>query len=81
MNTEFSELNDKLEKLEGSFLEKLDSISPLEFSEIPNEVSEADGRQIEYSASCGCYVACGGEYSRNGKCGCYTSCGSNYNKG
>lgn len=79
MKNEFSELNDKLEKLEGSFLENLDQIAPLEFSDINNDV-QASVHQIEYS-SCGCYSSCGSNYSRNGKCSCYSSCGSNYNKG
>ena len=80
MKTEFSELNNRLEQLEGSILENLDNISPLEFSEIDNEASAVEMHQIEYS-SCGCYSSCGSSYSRNGKCSCYSSCGSNYNKG
>lgn len=80
MNAEFSELNNKLEQLEGSFLEDLDKIAPLGFSDIVNETSSLEMDQIEYS-SCGCYSSCGSSYSRNGKCPCYTSCGSNYNKG
>lgn len=79
MKNEFSELNDKLEKLEGSLLENLDQIAPLEFSDINNDVQDSM-HQIEYS-SCGCYSSCGSNYSRNGKCSCYSSCGSNYNKG
>lgn len=79
MKNEFSEINDKLEKLEGSFLENLDQIAPLEFSDINNDVQDSM-HQVEYS-TCGCYSSCGSSYSRNGKCSCYTSCGSNYNKG
>lgn len=79
MNSEFSELNDKLEKLEGAFLENLDKVSPLEFTGIANDVKEVELHQIEYS-SCGCYHSCGSDYSRNGKCGCYSSCGSNYSR-
>lgn len=79
MKNEFSEINDKLEKLEGSFLENLGQIAPLEFSDITNDVNGAV-HQVEYS-NCGCYSSCGSNYSRNGKCSCYTSCGSNYNKG
>lgn len=79
MKNEFSEINDKLEKLEGSFLDNLDQIAPLEFSYINNDVQESV-HQVEYS-TCGCYSSCGSNYSRNGKCSCYTSCGSNYNKG
>lgn len=78
MKNEFSEINDKLEKLEGSFLENLDQIAPLEFSDINNDVQDSM-HQVEYS-TCGCYSSCGSSYSRNGKCSCYTSCGSNYNK-
>lgn len=79
MKNEFSEINDKLEKLEGSFLENLDHIAPLEFSDINNDMQDSM-HQVEYS-TCGCYSSCGSSYSRNGKCSCYTSCGSNYNKG
>lgn len=79
MKNEFSELSNKLEQLEGSFLENLDQIAPLEFSDINNDVQDSI-HQIEYS-TCGCYSSCGSSYSRNGKCSCYTSCGSNYNKG
>lgn len=79
MKNEFTELNDKLEKLEGFFLENLDQIGPLEFSDIKNDVQDTM-HQVEYS-TCGCYSSCGSNYSRNGKCSCYTSCGSNYNKG
>ena len=79
MKNEFSEINDKLEKPEGSFLENLDQIAPLEFSDINNDVQDSV-HQVEYS-TCGCYSSCGSNYSRNGKCSCYTSCGSNYNKG
>lgn len=79
MNNEFSEINDKLEKLEGSFLENLGQIAPLEFSDIKNDVQDSM-QQVEYS-TCGCYSSCGSNYSRNGKCSCYNSCGSNYNKG
>lgn len=79
MKNEFSEINDKLEKLEGSFLESLDQIAPLEFSDIKIDVQDSV-HQVEYS-TCGCYSSCGSNYSRNGKCSCYTSCGSNYNKG
>lgn len=78
MKNEFSEINDKLEKLEGSFLENIDQIAPLEFSDINNDVQDSM-HQVEYS-TCGCYSSCGSSYSRNGKCSCYTSCGSNYNK-
>lgn len=79
MKNEFSEINDKLEKLEGSFLENLGQIAPLEFSDIKNDVQDSM-HQVEYS-TCGCYSSCGSNYSRNGKCSCYNSCGSNYNKG
>lgn len=79
MKNEFSEINDKLEKLEGSFLENLEQIAPLEFSDINNDVQDSV-HQVEYS-TCGCYSSCGSNYSRNGKCSSYTSCGSNYNKG
>lgn len=79
MKKEFSELSNKLEQLEGSFLENLDQIAPLEFSDINNDI-QVSIHQIEYS-TCGCYSSCGSNYSRNGKCSCYTSCGSNYNKG
>ena len=80
MKTEFSELNNKLEKIEGSILENLDKIEPLDFSELANGAEALDSTVVEYS-SCGCYVSCGSEYSRNGKCSCYTSCGSNYSRG
>lgn len=79
MKNEFSEINDKLEKLEGSFLENLGQIAPLEFSDIKNDVQDSIPL-VEYS-TCGCYSSCGSNYSRNGKCSCYNSCGSNYNKG
>ena len=80
MKSEFSELNNKLEKIEGALLEKLDQIEPLDFNEIANSAEEADGEIVEYS-SCGCYHCCGTDYARNGKCSCYSSCGSNYSRG
>lgn len=80
MKLEYSELNDKLEQLEGMTLESLDKIEPLQLKEVENNSSEVQFHQIEYS-SCGCYHSCGSEYSKNGKCSCYTNCGSNYSKG
>ena len=80
MKTEFSEINDKLEKLEGDFLNVLDEVSPLVLNEMKDEKGNIEMHQIEFS-SCGCYVCCGSDYARNGKCSCYVSCGSNYSKG
>lgn len=79
MKNEFSELNDKIEKLEGAFLENLNKIKPLVLDEIKNETENVVLNQVEYSC-CGCYVACGSNYHKE-KCSCYTACGSNYSRG
>lgn len=53
MKGEFSELNVKLEKLEGDFLNVIDEVSPLRIGEVNNEVE----------ALCRCYTGCGAEYN------------------
>ena len=77
MKGEFSELNAKLEKLEGDFLNVLDEVSPLRIGEVNNEV-EALAESKSENLLCGCYQSCGVDYTK-GTCRCYTGCGAEYN--
>ena len=80
MNTEFSEINEKLEKIESSSLENINDVQPLEnLGETDKAIEGIQEYNISFQGSCICSGRCGSNYnSTGGKCICSGNCGSNY---
>lgn len=80
MNTEFSEINEKLEKIESNSLETINEVQPLEYQEVSdNPIEGIQEHNISFQGSCTCSGRCGSSYNSQGnKCTCSGNCGSNY---
>lgn len=80
MNTEFSEINEKLEKIESNSLENINDVQPLEsLCETDKAIEGIQEYSISFQGSCTCSGRCGSSYNSTGnKCTCSGNCGSNY---
>lgn len=80
MSTEFSEINEKLEKIESNSLENINEVQPLEYqSDTDKAIEGIQEYSISFQGSCICSGRCGSNYnSTGGKCICSGNCGSNY---
>lgn len=81
MNVEYSEANEKLEKIEASALENIAEVSPLEVIEgnevYPEPITEYN---VSFGAHCSCAGVCGGNYGNSDKCSCLGGCGQTQHK-